>query len=355
MRPRPADYIQPGERVLLQLRRHPLSVLDELVAIVLLWGLLAGAGFWLLVLSGLRLVPEFRTVVFTAMVALTLGAAWIAGYRLLRMLTSLYTVTDQRVYEAHGRFWFHLLQTTYDRVTDTHVRQSPFGRLCGFGTVTLQTAGTGLPLTGIRDPLSIKQQVEEARSRFVASLRRAAAPVPAVAVPGRKGARASALAAPGAAVPSPDAQVWLGRPSGAWLAVSLLAAVPFLIVGSVFAVVGLLSIPPLLLAGGFMAFMGLVTTARVLIVYGTSRYEVRTHGLVVSSGWLGRRRVETTYEKVTDLETQQSIPGRVFGYGTIRINTAGGSSAPVAFVGIADPETVKAVVAQARAARLGGA
>jgi membrane protein YdbS with pleckstrin-like domain len=354
VRPRPADYIQPGERVLLQQRRHPLSVLDELVAIVLLWGVLAGGGVWLVFLSGLRLVPEFQTALLVAMAVLTLGAAWLAGYRLLRMLTSLYTVTDQRVYEAHGRFWFHLLQTTYDRVTDTHVRQSPFGRLCGFGTVTLQTAGTGLPLTGIRDPLAIKQQVEEARSRFVASLRRAPAPATAPA-PGRKASRTAQLAPPGAAVPLPDAQVWLGRPSVAWLGVSLLAAAPFLVVGGVLLVIGLLTLPPLLFAGGLMAFMGVVTLVRILIVYGTSRYEVRTHGLVVSSGWLGRRRVETTYEKVTDLETQQSIPGRVFGYGTIRINTAGGSSAPVAFVGIADPETVKSVVSQARAARLGGA
>ena len=363
MRPRPADYVQPGETVLLQQRRHPLSVLDELLAILLGWLVLAGAGFWLVQFSGLPLRPELVPLVWAGIAVVTVGALWLAGYRVLRMLTSLYTVTDHRVYEAHGRLWFHLLQTTYDRVTDLHIRQSPFGRMLGFGTVTLQTAGTGLPLVGIREPLAIKVEVETARTRFLSSLWPRGATTTTTFVEGARkprsvGAKARAAKVPVAAAPPPplpsipDGAVWQGRPSGAWLGAGLLGAVPFVLFGAVFLVMNLGSGGWTWLWGALAVVMGLATAAGVVINYATMRFEVRRHGLVVTSGWLGRKRMETTYEKVTDLEMDQSVAGRIFGFGTLRINTAGGTGTAVTFPGVADPEQVKAVISQARTQRL---
>jgi uncharacterized membrane protein YdbT with pleckstrin-like domain len=72
---------------------------------------------------------------------------------------------------------------------------------------------------------------------------------------------------------------------------------------------------------------------------------------VVTTGWLSRRRVETTFEKVTDVTTYQGLVARLLDYGNITINTAGSNVAPVVFLGVGDPDGVKATIDEARARR----
>jgi uncharacterized membrane protein YdbT with pleckstrin-like domain len=103
--------------------------------------------------------------------------------------------------------------------------------------------------------------------------------------------------------------------------------------------------------GAGLLLFGLVSAASAVIAYKYSRYEVTAIGVVVSVGWLSRRRVETTFGKVTDVTTTQSLLGRLLGYGDIRINTAGSNDVAVAFSGVARPQEIKAVIDRARGAR----
>jgi hypothetical protein len=54
---------------------------------------------------------------------------------------------------------------------------------------------------------------------------------------------------------------------------------------------------------GGLAFFGAMGIIQGWIHYRYTRYEVHPWGVVVTSGWLTRRRVEITYDKVTDVTT----------------------------------------------------
>ncbi len=339
MRP---DFLQPGEVPLHVQRRHPLSALDAWLGILVL-ALLFGGGP---VALALALAPGLLPVaVAAAAVVVALSAAWALAVW-FRVRTSLNVVTPDRVYHAQGRWRFFLSQTTYDRVTDLQVHQSFFGRRLGFGTVVVQTAGQGVRLLGVRDPLGAKRAIEQAREAMVRRLVAAHRPTARAGAGQSATASAASIAATPRATGGPPA--WVGRPTLASLLtpmVALLVMVPLLLP----ALAGAATLGPaaLILPALLLLVLGLAA-ASVAIRRRTTRYEVHAWGVSVASGWLGRRHVEARYEKVTDVAVLQPVLGRIFGFGTIRINTAGGTEAPVTFAGVAAPEQVKAIIDRAR-------
>ncbi len=339
-KPLPVNYLQPGEKVLHQQGRHPLSVLDALLSLVILWAVAIAA-----ILLVVRLY-EPATLASVGAPLMALATVLVIGSSIAqwwRMQTSRYVVTPERVYKAYGRLRFFLLQTTYDKVTDIHVKQSLFGRIWNFGTVRLQTAGAGLAMDGVRDPLAVKQGVEEARTAFLEQL--------LSEHQGRIVTKARTEHG-GPALPVSDEPVWRGAPAPSSLVGSLLGmaatvlpALAFILAG------GAIGEAPLLLMGlGLFAF-ATIQGLGAWIRYRYTRYEVRERGVVVTSGWLTRRRVETTYDKVTDVTTYEDILGRLLNYGRITINTAGSNEAPVVFFGLKDNDRVKAIIDEARARR----
>ncbi len=293
-------------------------------------------GLWI----GLRLFAPALWSLFGVPALIGAGVVFVMFVvtRIWRVQTSRYIITAERTYKSFGRLRFQLLQTTYDKVTDLHVRQSLFGRIWGFGTVRLETAGTGIALEGVRDPLGYKKRVEAARSGFLRTL-------VAQHVPDTTRRRTSAEVDD--ASPARRA-LWNGRPSiasffGNGIQGSLLA-----FVGSWLIVLSLFGESVLLVVGGVMLAAGLATLWGHWVRFRYTKYGVENWGVVVTSGWLARRRVETTYEKVTDVTVYQGILGRMFGFGNITINTAGSNQAPVVFHGLGDPEGVKATIDEAR-------
>lgn len=357
----PPDLLQPGETLLLEARRHPLSVVD---------GLLGGALLWLLVVGGTAYVlgtfyPEgWLPVGVPVLLVATLVYAALALSLFWRVRTSRYLVTEERVYKSHGRLRFSLDITTFDKVTDLHVRQSMVGRLRGFGTVRVETAGAGLALEGLPDPMAAKTTIERARRAFVERLvqeqrartRRSRAAEPASAVDAAATGVGNATAALAAAVgagagpfaddPQP---VWQGGPAASFfLGRAVLAGLAGLLGIGVLVASAVLG--PMLFPGLFLLALALGNGLSAWAQYRHTRYTVLPDGVVVTSGWLTRRRVETTFDKVTDVATYQDILGRLLDYGQITINTAGGTTAPVVFRGLAEPERVKATVDEARRA-----
>ncbi len=350
-RPLDVDYLQPGEKPILVAGRARLSALDGGLGLTVLLGLyLATWAFARAVL------PAAAGPLLVGLLVLGIG-----GYLLLlvttwwRVVTSRYVITPERAYSSHGRWRFRLLQTTYDKVTDLHVRQSLFGRRLGFGDVTVQTAGTGLHMEGVRDPFGVKRRIEEARSAFIAGLvgeHRAVSAETAAATqgPAALGTTPGWAPAPTSTLGRRDTPpLWRGGPTFASVVGGIIPGVVFALFALVaFGAGAALGEPMMLAFGGFMILMGSLTAAGAVIQYRHTRYEVADWGVVVTSGWLSRKRVETTYSKVTDITTQQGILGRIFDFGSITINTAGSNEAPVVFTGLAKPEDVKQIIDAAR-------
>lgn len=326
------DYLQPDEAVLLDARRHPLSILDDILAASVLYLLVVGA----VLTAVLVFWPEGLAAVGIPFIgfATILMAAFVVA-RVWRVRTSRYLVTQERAYKSYGRLRWFLGQTTYDKVTDLHVKQSLWGRMYGFGTVRLETAGTGLALEGLEDPFGAKRRIEAARADFIRLL-----------AEGQRATRRTAEAAMGEAEVG-ERTLWQGAPAAKSAAVTIVAASLMLLVGLALLAFGIAMLP-LLAPGAVLFVVGSLAGLGTWVHLRFTRYHVLEGGVVVTSGWLTRRRVETTYEKVTDVSTYQGVLGRVMDFGQITINTAGSNMAPVVFRGIDDPEDVKARIDGAR-------
>ena len=83
----------------------------------------------------------------------------------------------------------------------------------------------------------------------------------------------------------------------------------------------------LLVAGGAVAYLW------VQILYSTSEFVVTNKRVVIKVGWLRRRTVETMLSKVEGINVDQSLLGRLLGYGSIIITGTGGSQEPFRNIG----------------------
>lgn len=95
-----------------------------------------------------------------------------------------------------------------------------------------------------------------------------------------------------------------------------------------------------LLFPGYIPFLRLRLAAVVVLVcvataifsgiaafvrYATSEYGITTRRIVLKTGWLSRDSLELFLNKIEAVYVDQSILGRIFDYGTIRIVGTGGT------------------------------
>lgn len=71
------------------------------------------------------------------------------------------------------------------------------------------------------------------------------------------------------------------------------------------------------------------------ITHKTSEFAVTDRRVVIKVGWIQRRTLETMLNKVEGIGVDQSIMGRMLGYGTITVTGTGGTKEP--FTNIANP------------------
>jgi uncharacterized membrane protein YdbT with pleckstrin-like domain len=62
---------------------------------------------------------------------------------------------------------------------------------------------------------------------------------------------------------------------------------------------------------------------------------VTNHRLICKNGLIARHTVEMNLDKIESVDVDQSVPGRIFGYGTVTIRGVGSTIDPIR--GIADP------------------
>jgi uncharacterized membrane protein YdbT with pleckstrin-like domain len=91
--------------------------------------------------------------------------------------------------------------------------------------------------------------------------------------------------------------------------------------------------------------IGVFLLIGALIRRFTTELAVTNKRVIIKTGWLSRKTLEMNLAKIENIAVDQSIIGRLFGYGTIAVVGTGGTREP--FHNIANPlEFRKAVQAQ---------
>lgn len=85
-------------------------------------------------------------------------------------------------------------------------------------------------------------------------------------------------------------------------------------------------LPVIYYAGLLMLFFGLVSLVQRVLVKIGSAYAVTNKRVVLKTGVISRRAVDLVLAKCEGLHINQSILGRIFGFGTITVMTGGVTS-----------------------------
>lgn len=107
---------------------------------------------------------------------------------------------------------------------------------------------------------------------------------------------------------------------------------------AVFAILAVLAMVIAMQSGDWPLFYGLAVPGFVAyvwaqILYTTSEFAITNKRVVIKVGWLRRRTVETMLSKVEGINVDQSLLGRLLGYGSIVITGTGGTAEPFRNIG----------------------
>lgn len=82
---------------------------------------------------------------------------------------------------------------------------------------------------------------------------------------------------------------------------------------------------PLLIAAGVFVILGVITLVRAWWQAFTTEIVVTNHRVIYKEGFINRHTDEMNVDKIESVIVDQSILGRIFGYGTIDIRGTGAS------------------------------
>ena len=106
-----------------------------------------------------------------------------------------------------------------------------------------------------------------------------------------------------------------------------LRAAFILAVGVITLVVGYHS-PPALWIGVAFIVLGLIAWLAAYVQRKTSEFAVTNKRIIVKVGVFRRRTIEMLLRQLEALEVNQSLRGRIFGYGTVTVIGTGGTREP---------------------------
>ena len=95
----------------------------------------------------------------------------------------------------------------------------------------------------------------------------------------------------------------------------------------------------LMMLGLILLIFAIITWIGACITYYSSEYGLTTKRVLVKVGFIRRRSIEILLQRVESIQVDQTLWGRLWGYGTIIICGTGGSRDP--FYRIADPLTFR--------------
>ena len=355
----PFFYVRPDEQVL---RREGAArgyaVLLYLLAATPI--VLLGAGILVAdaLIPGFALAPAWVAGVGLALLAVAALVAW------RRQVTTEYVLTDERIYARSGRLVTKVHFATHDKVTDVRYRQGPLERILGVGRLTFATAGGDVTVAGVVDALAVKDAAERARDAFIqrllerAGFDAAARPAEGPGPLAREGEAPVLGAARGAPLPplpewegprpdyvkAGDRPAWAARPVPASAVASLQT---FVGVFALLVVTRAMQGPygALLVSGAVALAVGSVLFR--LLQLRRTEYVATDRRVYARSGLFGTTVRQLTYDKITDIAYKQDVLGRILGYGTVSLTTAGGAGGAIHLSAIAKPlqakETIEAL------------
>ena len=102
------------------------------------------------------------------------------------------------------------------------------------------------------------------------------------------------------------------------------------------------------IAAIIFAVLAMATGLRAFIRRATTELAVTDHRVIYKSGLLSRHTIEMSRDKVESVDVDQSLLGRIFGYGTVIVRGTGGSLEPMRNIG--DPLTFRSHITASSAA-----
>jgi uncharacterized membrane protein YdbT with pleckstrin-like domain len=81
--------------------------------------------------------------------------------------------------------------------------------------------------------------------------------------------------------------------------------------------------------GWFVILFAIITLIRAIIMKVTTELAVTSKRVIVKIGLISRSTVELNHSKVESFNIEQSIFGRIFGFGTLVLNGTGGVRTPI--------------------------
>ena len=96
------------------------------------------------------------------------------------------------------------------------------------------------------------------------------------------------------------------------------------------------------IAAAIFALLALSSGVRALVRRATTELAVTDHRVIYKTGLLARHTIEMNRDKVESVDVDQTLLGRIFGYGTIIVRGTGGSLEPIRTIG--DPLTFRSYI-----------
>lgn len=97
--------------------------------------------------------------------------------------------------------------------------------------------------------------------------------------------------------------------------------------------------PALRILAALVALLGLLLSLAAAVRRAGTQLAVTDQRVLFKRGILARHTIEMNRSKVESVDVDQSLSGRLFGYGTVTLRGTGGSLEPMAMIG--DPLTVR--------------
>ena len=158
-----AKHLMPGERLVAVSRIHPMELLAP--------GIIATVG---LLLSAVGIVAgEYRRAFEVVGIPMVLVAGLPLIALLVERLTTEYSCTDRRILIKSGFLTTQLREMPLGKVEASVMRQGPFGKIFGFGTLVFKgSGGTRRTCKSIESPFDFYRRVHGAGCRCPKALTR---------------------------------------------------------------------------------------------------------------------------------------------------------------------------------------
>jgi len=147
--------LRPGEEAVLVVRRHPIALALPVVVVLFLGGALLAS----------TLAPN--RAILTAAGAIFAAAALWALWKYADWRRDLWVVTTNRVIDESGVLTVRMVDSPLETIHNVACEQTLFGRMLGFGKVTIQTAAEhgAVSLDGIARPEALRDAIIDMQVR----------------------------------------------------------------------------------------------------------------------------------------------------------------------------------------------